>query len=278
MHLFSGIELILKYRLLQEHWTYVFADMNKADRQALLNGDFQSASCDDLFARLNKLCSIEIKQHLKDEVVRLKELRNKTMHFEVSGNMNAIEGRVNKNITFIIRFISDHLTISALSDGEKELLNEIKIILKELTKHHENAILLAEKEAKERGISRCLEKCMECDEQFLWKKEGYAECIFCGATFDGEALARQYLYEQGIDEYSIVKDGGEYPCYTCPDCGSDSFVISHEYDFARCFTCEVQYTENEVSFCSWCSDPFIHGEGDSGKICQSCLQQYLEKD
>lgn len=72
LHLFSGIELILKYRLLQEHWTYVYSDMNKADKKAFLAGDFQSASCEELFTRLNKLCDVEIKQHHKDEVNRLK--------------------------------------------------------------------------------------------------------------------------------------------------------------------------------------------------------------
>lgn len=278
LHLFSGIELILKYRLLQEHWTYVYADMNKADKQAFLGGDFQSASCEELFARLSKLCNIEIKQHLKDEVNKLKELRNKTMHFEVSGNVNAIENHINKNITFIIRFISDYITISDLSDEEQDLLSEIKIVLKKLTKHYNNAILLAEKVAKERGISGCLETCMECGEAFLWKSEGSGECIFCGEKYDGEDLARLYLYEQGIDEYSTVKDGGEYPCYTCPECGSHSFVISHDYDFARCFTCEIQYTTSEVAFCSWCNEPFIGDEESSGGMCPSCWEYRLSKD
>jgi len=33
LHLSSGIELVLKHRLLQEHWTYVFTDMNKAKKK-----------------------------------------------------------------------------------------------------------------------------------------------------------------------------------------------------------------------------------------------------
>lgn len=102
------------------------------------------------------------------------------MHFEVSGNVNAIESHINKNIGFIIYFISEQLTISKLSDDEKVLLNEIKNVLKDLTKHYKNALLLAKKEAEERGVSGCLETCMDCGEPFLWKDEGSAECIFVG--------------------------------------------------------------------------------------------------
>ena len=208
---------------------------------------------------------------------KLKELRNKAMHFELSGNTHSIESHINKNISFIIKFISDNLTISKLSDEEQTLLNEIKNVLKDLTKHYTDAILLAEKSARERGLLNYLDDCMECNESFLWKEDGRAECVFCGAIFDGEALARQYLYEQGIDEYSIEKDGGEYPCYNCPECGSNAFVISHDYDFARCFSCEVQYSTSEIAFCSWCNEPFINsGESD---MCLSCWQQYhLEND
>lgn len=276
LHLFSGIELILKYRLLQEHWTYVYADMNKADKKAFLLGDFQSASIEELFIRLSRLCNIEVQQHTKKEIGKLKELRNKAMHFEVSGNLHAIESRINKNIGFVIRFISENLTIAELSGEEQTLLTEIKYVLKDLDKHYQNAILLAEKIAKERGVFEHLVRCMECDEAFLWKEEGSNECLFCGAVFDGESLARQYLYEQGVDEYSVVKDGGEYPCYACPECGSYAFVISHEYNFARCFSCEIQYTTNEVSFCSWCNEPFIGKTEDTIEMCPSCCQHHSD--
>ena len=33
LHLSAGIELVFKYRLFKEHWTYVFADMNKANKK-----------------------------------------------------------------------------------------------------------------------------------------------------------------------------------------------------------------------------------------------------
>lgn len=276
LHLFSGIELILKYRLLHEHWTYVYADMNKADKQAFLSGDFKdfkSISCDKVFERLSKLCNIEIKQHHKDEVNKLKNLRNRTMHFEVSGNVNAIEGHINKNITFIIRFISDHLPFSNLLD-EQALLSEIKSVLKELTNHYNNAILLAKIAAKEKGLLGFLNTCIECGEKFLYISEGTGECIFCNEKYDGEGLARLYLAKQGIYEYSTVKDGGEYPCYTCPECNRHSFVVLYGDDFAQCFTCETQYAISEITFCSCCNEPYI----GSGVMCSSCWEYRLSND
>lgn len=276
LHLFSGIELVLKYRLLQEHWTYVYADMNKASKKDFFDGNFQSASCEDLFIRLDRLCGIEIKQHIKNEVNKLKELRNKAMHFEISGNMKSIESHINKNITFIIRFITDHLIISDLTENERCLLTEIKSVLRALKEHYDNALLLAEKIAKERGISGCFETCMECGEDYLWIYDGSGECLFCEEKYDGEGLAKSYLAKQGIYEYDTV-DGGEYPCYDCPDCGQTSFIISHDYDFARCFSCETQYSINEIDFCSSCGLPFIKPK-ENIWICDSCIEYKMGKD
>lgn len=74
LHLSSGIELILKSRLFKNHWTYVFADMNKAKKELLMSGDFQSVDNDTLFSRLENLCNIKIEQH---DVITLKNLRKR---------------------------------------------------------------------------------------------------------------------------------------------------------------------------------------------------------
>jgi len=278
LHLFSGIELIMKYRLSVEHWTYVYADMNKANKEKFLKGDFQSVHCNDLFLRLSALCSVEITEKKKNEVNKLRELRNKVMHFEVSENINAIESYINKNITFIIGFISEYISFNALSDEEQNLISEIKGVLKELSMHYDNAKLLAEKDAKAKGLYEYLEICMECQEKFLYKDNGEAECRFCDAKYDSEDFARFYLYERGFDEYSAFTDGSEFPCYNCPECSKNSFVIIRGDNFARCFACEVEYAVNEILFCLSCDDPFIDTEGSSGKMCLSCWNYHMNKD
>ena len=59
LHLSSGIELVFKHKLLQEHWTYVFADMNKAKKEVLQSGEFKSADSETIIERLKNLCDIE---------------------------------------------------------------------------------------------------------------------------------------------------------------------------------------------------------------------------
>ena len=278
LHLFSGIELILKYRLSQEHWTYVYADMNRADKKDFDDGNFQSVSIDRIFIRLKKLCGVDIKQHNRDGVERLRELRNKAMHFEIAENINAFEGHINKNLSFVISFVSDNFVISDLPEEEQGLLGQIRNVLKELNSHYKSALKLADKEVEEKGLSGCLFICAACLEPYLWKNEGGGECIFCGEQYDGETLARLYLWEQGICEYSVVKDGGEYPCYDCPECGSNSLVMSDEYDFARCFTCEVEYCASEFKFCSWCNGVFMEWNEDDNNMCSTCWENLLNKD
>ncbi len=60
VHLWSGIELLLKRRLMDEHWSLIFRDINKADKKALESGEFISVYFDDAVARLRKICGVDL--------------------------------------------------------------------------------------------------------------------------------------------------------------------------------------------------------------------------
>lgn len=42
LHLSDGVELILKEKLRRDHWSLLFADVDKANENALKTGDFKS--------------------------------------------------------------------------------------------------------------------------------------------------------------------------------------------------------------------------------------------
>lgn len=52
LHLSSGIELLLKQRLFNEHWSLIFANVDRADKILLQKGDFKSV---DFGESLNRL-------------------------------------------------------------------------------------------------------------------------------------------------------------------------------------------------------------------------------
>ena len=81
LHLYSGIQLLLKERLKQEDWTLIFKDLNKANREKFESKNFESAGFDDLIERLRK--KISNFNFNKEPIENLQKLRNQTEHFEI---------------------------------------------------------------------------------------------------------------------------------------------------------------------------------------------------
>lgn len=57
----------------------------------------------------------------------------------------------------------------------------------------------------------------------------------------------------GIDKYSTVKDGGEYPLYECPQCGKNTFVLDSDNERTICFSCNIDCDITELELCSSCA-------------------------
>jgi len=77
----SFIELCIKFRLMQEHWAFIFDDINNASEDMLESGDFYSVTLVKGVKRLKNLCDNSISL---DECLKLNKLRNKVQHFTLT--------------------------------------------------------------------------------------------------------------------------------------------------------------------------------------------------
>lgn len=77
----SGLELILKARLLTEHWSLVLKDPERADLNKFKNGDFISVMVGDAVERLTKACNETFSLDEKKCFEQLRGHRNKVVHF-----------------------------------------------------------------------------------------------------------------------------------------------------------------------------------------------------
>ncbi|MDR2889886.1 MAG: hypothetical protein LBV33_08645 [Lachnospiraceae bacterium] len=59
INLSNCLELLIKYRLLVEHWGFIFDDVNKAKAISLDSGDFISVSFNKGIERLRNICNID---------------------------------------------------------------------------------------------------------------------------------------------------------------------------------------------------------------------------
>ncbi|MCY6372409.1 hypothetical protein [Clostridium ganghwense] len=278
LHLSSGIELIFKSRLFKEHWTYVFADMNKAKKELLISGDFHSVDNNTLFSRLENLCSIKVEQHDVKILNNLRKRRNRAEHFDFNEPILSVESLIHKSISILIKFLVENYDVNDFCDEETTLFTEIKDAMRKLTKHYDDAKAIAQKMLNQTGLSEYAVICPECQEVFLLRDDN-VKCYFCGYEDTGESAADNYILNiMGIDGYSTVKHGGEYPLYECLQCGKDTFVLDSENERAFCFSCDFDCDVKELKFCSDCGSLFYESDGKGIGICPNCIEYKLGKD
>ena len=81
--------------------------------------------------------------------------------------------------------------------------------------------------------------------------------------------------ELGISAYECGKEGGEFPVYECPECGAEQLVYDAEAGRFHCFSCDKNFTTEELSFCPNCGR-LMHNKGES--VCDDCFEYALNKD
>lgn len=81
LHVAASVELALKARLFSEHWSLIFADVDKADEAALKSGDFKSADFQTVVERLAKIAKVPISKGNLAHLGELRRLRNCIQHF-----------------------------------------------------------------------------------------------------------------------------------------------------------------------------------------------------
>lgn len=293
LHLLSGIELVMKARLYIENWAYIFADINKANKNRLNTGDMMTVECSKCMDRLENLCDLKFSKDDKDAFEDLRKMRNCIEHFKPTDSVEAIAATINRALTATLTFLCENneefespsvidirnKEMKKISEDENRLLEEITQVVAELKIHHQDAVKMAEELADKQGLCLVEERliCPSCHEQLLVPnyKDNLCHCYLCGYEADGEKGARDYLYHvEGIEEYRIVKDGGRYPVYTCPECGSNAFInVGNKYE---CISCRMSYPNNEIDFCSECGEPYWKTDDDWG-MCPSCLASKWEK-
>ncbi|MCM2400423.1 hypothetical protein NBH20_04605 [Rhizobium sp. S153] len=81
INFYSGVELLLKARLMKEHWTLIVADPNKADIDEFLNGQAQTVGLTQAIKRLKKVAKVAVPSNAANSFEELRKHRNRMVHF-----------------------------------------------------------------------------------------------------------------------------------------------------------------------------------------------------
>ena len=127
------------------------------------------------------------------------------------------------------------------------------------------------------------------------RKEHCAFIEFCIENYGVEAPEglsglrdNEYLYyryknnandyvenELGISAYERGTEGGEFPVYECPECGAKQLVYDAEAGRFHCFSCDQNFTTEELSFCSRCGR--IMKSNKDSFICDCCVEDVFKE-
>jgi hypothetical protein len=252
LHLFAGIELLLKARLYVHDWKLIFASSKKADQAALKTGDFRSVDFETACERLATEVSVSVDDATKNRLNELRKIRNKVQHFEVAVDAKQVTSLLAFGTSFVIDFTNVHLP--ELLAPRDETLNQIYEHLRDF-KH-----FVAERFKEVRGDLEAAATKIECprcwQETLIIGDYDDPTCPFCGAEFDAEEMAE--FSDTGSAERcptcerqtaSVRIAGDEGMIWFCYGCGEDG-------KYRRCPRCDNLMWEEE-GLCSTCLDEFM---------------------
>ncbi len=282
---YTAIELILKARLMAEHWTLVVS--KNPDRGSFTKGDFVSVTFDEACARLDKVIGSPLPDKAKAIFDSLRKHRNKMVHFYHEGetDQNALEDIALEQLLgwrelvsllenqWQSTFANMAFDITAVDDGfaehrlyEKAKFESITERLKEICSSgrvlvdcHACGFLAAERDEKITGIfnSHChvcsafrrwmVTSCPVCTGVLTNEGDDGADCDECGSHYSVKQLVSE------INEEVVTKDNftDVLTPANCAICGDYHSIISWQ-DVFVCLSC-IEYTD-ELEQCQWCGE------------------------
>jgi hypothetical protein len=77
----AGVEIVLKARLVREHWSLIVEHIDQTSFQDFQLGNFRSISPEKTIGRLRKVCDEVITRDAEEALLAVARHRNKIVHF-----------------------------------------------------------------------------------------------------------------------------------------------------------------------------------------------------
>ncbi|MEV7512042.1 hypothetical protein AB0O57_29210 [Streptomyces sp. NPDC091201] len=189
LHLQAATEVLLKARLVKEHWSLVFANPGQATQQAYANGDFNSCTIDQALQRLQGIVSLDVPEDGRTAIGKLQRIRNGLTHFAHVENAHAVDAQAAKVLSFLLDFIHAHLKAEP---GVAETMGHLRAHLHRIQRLVDERMKgLA---AALAPLTRRTVQCPQCDQWALVVGTPTIRCQFCLCEYgEPESACIDYL-------------------------------------------------------------------------------------
>lgn len=292
IHFYAAVELLLKARLLAEHWTLVIAKRHDADHKRFLAGDFQSVTLEEAAARLDKVIESPLTAAELGLFRGLSKHRNRMMHFyhDAIGAEAAADLKKAVAIEQLRAwYVLNRLLLDRWGKVFKHWKTEFERVSANLRKYR--AYLQVTFEAVEPHLhgmeagGAAIEECPACGYPAsevqetvglvnqcaclvcqLRSAQVMVQCPGCGGQvkFVGDGFAKCDACGAGFEPHDLASllDEDEHgtkdyfesgmPAH-CTLCNGIRTVVHHGGECV-CASCLASFGEDEMRQCGWCGD------------------------
>lgn len=278
INFYTGVELLLKARLMMEHWALVVSDLKHADSEKFVSGDFKSVGLDEATDRLKKIAGCELPQAAIRTFKVLQKHRNQMVHFFHPTDLRLKAGKNLKSQIVTEQCAGWFFLRRLIGEAWREEFKKFQSRIDKANAHmkrHENYLRTVYNQIKpelKAAVSNgaALGYCYTCRyEAHVVDEVGPYEsnCRVCTAY--GSFLRHDC---KGCSSAFIIDDGFEAP-QPCPNCGElvkrDELLEAHSTEgqmtdkefytdggYGNCAECRGYHTVGTInedqSFCFCC--------------------------
>ncbi|MFF0762310.1 hypothetical protein ACFYWH_20075 [Streptomyces sp. NPDC003737] len=274
LHLQAAAEVLLKARLLREHWSLVFKDPGTATKKDFESAAFDSCGIMAAVGRLRDIAGIAFDKKETDALDALAKDRNALQHYGLTHSAQAVEARAGRVLDFLVRFLEAEL-LPLLSEPEHEAAARDMIPVMEGVKNISSYVKrrLDRLRGELKGLESRTIRCPDCEQVTLVVAPGGGDCRFCGEAWPHSVLlAADYLNDPFPEALARP----------CPQCDANvlvhgvAFADSPDVDLLYCFSCTARYTAQDLVSCAGCNRPWpieADVEGTASTLCSDCREQ-----
>lgn len=290
IHFCAAVEMLLKARLMKEHWSLVVSKPELASHTKFVAGDFESVTMDEARARIRNVASDDIGDEAFGSFRALANHRNKMIHFfhtDVDGDDQAkaqivaehcrswfhLHRLLNRWDTYFSDFRAEIAGADRSMKKHRKYLNaKFKAVKPELETARKagNAPKACSSCGFKAAVPKALDaqiaslECLVCDhaetqvaiacphctKPVVIASEGYATCTHCQVAIEPEHLV-DALTDHAAPHIAITDGDDQWQPANCGNCdGHHTVVRRGEKYFCTC----CFDTSDHVEQCDWCNE------------------------
>lgn len=300
VHFASGVEILLKARLMREHWSLIIERSENADARKFTSGDFKSVGAEQAIHRLAQIAGDRLDDAEKAAILAVQKHRNRVLHHFHDGlSKKASEERVAEIAAEQSRmwYYLERLLTGRWNHFFRSYKRRISSIDKAFKRNR--SYLRGKFQAIEASLDE--KRCSDCSTCGFPARESGLEglvtrssCHVCGATdtslqvcctacnesteFDDPSGSVCFHCDHKITLAELLSPGGAFDSGNDTDCGAAYCMVCEYFgemtvipagDGYLCVSCHSTF--HDIDSCGYCSEAIAGSPGSVETYLYGCL-------